>query len=533
MEPARIAPAPHPASAPQPAQPSSGKTFDKAAAGTPTQAGAQGAGSFAALLLALGACRALGVESENAPQRAQFLPDSPPHSGAMGQEDGKKWAAAAHSQPTIPKSDRLLDGAAAQPTDTPAFGQDALGGIAANSASAPDDGALDVAVAMADPAALAAWQGALSGQHVQGTAQGTAGGAAGDGTNGTAKEGLLAGVGRGMAFDAPATIAQPHGLVAQTAQLDRAADASDLQGFQGQQGPQAAQALRRTLARSAAQAQAGLADSAAAQAAAIPGATAVQGGHNGADVLYAGPQAAQTDAASASTRGGADAAPRSDPPSATLQATPATAQTAARDALIAAASAATAGTAGDGLRAKGRAGDGGAASPVVPAAGGSTFAATLQQAAGAVDASAVLADPAQAGAEDRLAQQISYWVHQTTQNAEMTVDQGGAAVQVSVSLTGNEARVHFMTDQAQARALLDANMAQLRELLQGQGLVLTGTSVGTTAQGQGQAGGGQAQEPSTPGRPGRAQRVVVAAPAGAGGGLRAGVDLRRALDVFA
>ncbi|MFZ5485640.1 MAG: hypothetical protein ACOY5G_01345 [Pseudomonadota bacterium] len=50
----------------------------------------------------------MGVESENAPQRGQFLPDSPPHSGAMGQEDGKKWAAAAHSQPTIPKSDRLL-----------------------------------------------------------------------------------------------------------------------------------------------------------------------------------------------------------------------------------------------------------------------------------------------------------------------------------------------------------------------------------------------------------------------------------------
>jgi len=56
----------------------------------------------------LGACRTLGVESENAPQRGQFLPDSPPHSGAMGQEDDKKWAAAAHSQPTIPKSDRLL-----------------------------------------------------------------------------------------------------------------------------------------------------------------------------------------------------------------------------------------------------------------------------------------------------------------------------------------------------------------------------------------------------------------------------------------
>ena len=56
----------------------------------------------------LGACRTLGVESENAPQRGQFLPDSPPHSGAMGQEAGKKWAAAAHSQPMNPKSDRLL-----------------------------------------------------------------------------------------------------------------------------------------------------------------------------------------------------------------------------------------------------------------------------------------------------------------------------------------------------------------------------------------------------------------------------------------
>lgn len=55
-----------------------------------------------------GARRTLGVDSENGPQRAPFLPHSQPHSGAMGQEDGKKWAAAAPSQPTIPKSGRLL-----------------------------------------------------------------------------------------------------------------------------------------------------------------------------------------------------------------------------------------------------------------------------------------------------------------------------------------------------------------------------------------------------------------------------------------
>ena len=56
----------------------------------------------------LAACRTLGVDSVKVPQRGPFLPDSPPHSGSMGQEAGKKWAAAAHSQPTIPKSGRLL-----------------------------------------------------------------------------------------------------------------------------------------------------------------------------------------------------------------------------------------------------------------------------------------------------------------------------------------------------------------------------------------------------------------------------------------
>ena len=56
----------------------------------------------------LGACRTWGVESENWPQRGQFLPDLQPHSGAMGQKDGEKWTAAVNLQPTIPKSDMLL-----------------------------------------------------------------------------------------------------------------------------------------------------------------------------------------------------------------------------------------------------------------------------------------------------------------------------------------------------------------------------------------------------------------------------------------
>jgi len=56
----------------------------------------------------LAACRTLVVDSENRPRRDQFVPDSPPHGGSMGQEAGEKWAAAVDLQPTIPKSDRLL-----------------------------------------------------------------------------------------------------------------------------------------------------------------------------------------------------------------------------------------------------------------------------------------------------------------------------------------------------------------------------------------------------------------------------------------
>jgi hypothetical protein len=58
--------------------------------------------------VSLGACRTWSVESENRPQRGQFLPDLQPHSQAMGQKDGEKWTAAADLQPTISKSDRLL-----------------------------------------------------------------------------------------------------------------------------------------------------------------------------------------------------------------------------------------------------------------------------------------------------------------------------------------------------------------------------------------------------------------------------------------
>ncbi len=64
--------------------------------------------AYRKLSCTLAACRTWGVESENQPQRGQFLPGLQAHSSAMGQKDGEKWAAAADLQPTTPKSDRLL-----------------------------------------------------------------------------------------------------------------------------------------------------------------------------------------------------------------------------------------------------------------------------------------------------------------------------------------------------------------------------------------------------------------------------------------
>ena len=58
----------------------------------------------------LGARRTWGVESEERPQRDQFLPHLQPHSGPMGQEGGENWAAAVDLQPTLPKSDGLPSG---------------------------------------------------------------------------------------------------------------------------------------------------------------------------------------------------------------------------------------------------------------------------------------------------------------------------------------------------------------------------------------------------------------------------------------
>ncbi|AVO43191.1 flagellar hook-length control protein FliK [Simplicispira suum] len=113
-------------------------------------------------------------------------------------------------------------------------------------------------------------------------------------------------------------------------------------------------------------------------------------------------------------------------------------------------------------------------------------------------------DGAALSPEDAITEQVTYWLGENLKNAELTVDHAGQPIDVRVSLTGNEAHVAFRSDRAQTRELLDASMDQLRELLHGEGLVLSGMSVDAQAAGQ----QGESGSDRSPGRE-RTEEVSV------------------------
>jgi len=167
--------------------------------------------------------------------------------------------------------------------------------------------------------------------------------------------------------------------------------------------------------------------------------------------------------------------------------------------------------------------------PSADAAWGSSGAVQAGPETAGVEGSAVFADPTLAGAEEQIADQVAYWVNQKTQNAEMTLDRDGQPVQVTVSLSGSEAHVTFRSDQAQTRELLDSSMSQLRDLLRDAGLVLSGTTVGTTARDSASPNdSGQRQ-----GREGeRRAQVVASVPTAALSTRHNGGASDRAVDIF-
>lgn len=131
---------------------------------------------------------------------------------------------------------------------------------------------------------------------------------------------------------------------------------------------------------------------------------------------------------------------------------------------------------------------------------------------------------------ERLSEQVTFWVHQKTQRAELTLDHDGQAVQVRVALDGDATSVAFRSDHAAARQALDAGLDDLRSLLRDQGLELAQVSVGVA----GGQGGGAARQDAHAGahREGGGATARVAAPAPPPGRPEHAAAGRRALDVF-
>ncbi|OGB19691.1 MAG: hypothetical protein A3I64_09540 [Burkholderiales bacterium RIFCSPLOWO2_02_FULL_67_64] len=116
------------------------------------------------------------------------------------------------------------------------------------------------------------------------------------------------------------------------------------------------------------------------------------------------------------------------------------------------------------------------------------------------------------GEADTEAEVVSHWGTQNLRHASLRVGEGGEdAIDIQLSMSGQEVQVDFRTDSAEARASLAQNAGEsLAELLQRGGIQLGGVSVGG---GQGQASGGPGQRPAEAGvRPARA------------GGAASGVD---------
>lgn len=126
-----------------------------------------------------------------------------------------------------------------------------------------------------------------------------------------------------------------------------------------------------------------------------------------------------------------------------------------------------------------------------------------------------------------VAEKVAYWIGNDVQNAEMKLDGiGTEPVEVSIRMQGNEAHIAFRTDEILARSALESASVHLKDLLQREGLVLSGVSVGTS-------GAGDSGDQERRSRQGLRQSVVVSQqPAGGDRITGTGRATRGALDLF-
>ena len=126
-----------------------------------------------------------------------------------------------------------------------------------------------------------------------------------------------------------------------------------------------------------------------------------------------------------------------------------------------------------------------------------------------------------------VAETVSYWATQGVQNAELTLDGLGLEpVEVHISVDGDQTQVDFRTNQPDVRQALESASAQLKTMLSGEGLQLTGMSVGTSSQGNNPSDGRQP-------RPAPRQATVVSLEPVQAAAARPGhPSVGRALDLY-
>jgi len=126
-----------------------------------------------------------------------------------------------------------------------------------------------------------------------------------------------------------------------------------------------------------------------------------------------------------------------------------------------------------------------------------------------------------------VAEQVKYWISSDVKNAEMTLDGiGNSPVEVSISMQGNEAQVAFRTDELRAREVLENASTHLKDMLQREGLVLSGVSVDTAGAGNQGAQDRKAQQG------GRQASVISMQPISANALPPTSRTSGRALDLF-
>ena len=126
-----------------------------------------------------------------------------------------------------------------------------------------------------------------------------------------------------------------------------------------------------------------------------------------------------------------------------------------------------------------------------------------------------------------VAETVSYWATQGVQNAELTLDGlGNESVEVRISIDGDQTQVDFRTNQPEVRQALESASAQLKTMLSGEGLQLTGMSVGTSGQGNTPSEGRQPRP--TP----RQTTVMAMEPVQAAAARPGNPSVGRALDLY-